>query len=245
MKKIVKTLTNKVLRKLGVALIPRWRLDDFLLENRTKRIILEYEIDCFFDVGANVGQYRDFLRHQVGYDGRIVSFEPDPKCYSDLLNRKRDDDRWDIFNIALGKEVGVLDFNIMKTSVMNSFLSPDDSKTKMFSEQNAVAKVIHVEVARLDGIIEKITASGGIENAFLKMDTQGFDLEVFAGAAGCLERIKAIQTEVSVLPIYKGMPSIDDSIKTFRSAGFEVSGIYSISEHRFPHAVEFDCIYVK
>jgi len=41
---------------------------------------------------------------------------------------------------------------------------------------------------------------------FLKMDTQGYDLEVFKGASGCLDLIQGIQSELSVQPLYKNMP---------------------------------------
>ena len=40
----------------------------------------------------------------------------------------------------------------------------------------------------------------------LKTDTQGWDLEVIEGAAGCLERVVALQVELSVRPIYEGSP---------------------------------------
>jgi Methyltransferase FkbM domain len=79
---------------------------------------------------------------------------------------------------------------------------------------------------------------------FLKLDTQGYDLEVFEGASGCLDQIRGVQTEISVMPIYKGMPTFENSIQVFKSKGFEVSGLYSLSESRFPYAVEFDCIYL-
>ena len=62
--------------------------------------------------------------------------------------------------------------------------------------------------------------------------------------SGCLDLICGVQTEVSVLPIYKNMPTFDTSLQTFRASGFEVSGLYALSEERFPHAVEFDCIYL-
>ena len=76
------------------------------------------------------------------------------------------------------------------------------------------------------------------------MDTQGYDLEVFNGSLGCLDMIFGVQTEISVLPIYQDMPTFDDSLRLFKSKGFEVSGLYSLNENRFPYAVEFDCIYL-
>lgn len=56
------------------------------------------------------------------------------------------------------------------------------------------------------------THSGG-----LKLDTQGYDLKVFAGATGCLDRIMVIQSELSVSRfLARGYPS--PPLKTFRRA---------------------------
>ncbi|MCG8613062.1 MAG: hypothetical protein MI864_21340, partial [Pseudomonadales bacterium] len=80
--------------KLGLCVIAKWRLDSLLLENRLRRILFEYEIDCVLDVGANVGQYRDFLRNRVGYQGPIISFEPDPENVARLKQLSAKDPKW-------------------------------------------------------------------------------------------------------------------------------------------------------
>jgi FkbM family methyltransferase len=235
---------NSVSRKMGLQVIPERRMEKYFFVKRVQRIISEYQVDCIVDVGANQGQYRDFLRDEVHYDGLIISFEPDPDCFAVLSTRQEMDDKWVILNYALGQEVKKLDFNIMKSSVFNSFLEPDSSETQLFSTSNSILKTIKIEAKRLDEMIVKLKADHQFNNIYLKIDTQGFDLEVFEGASGCLDQIRAVQTEVSVLPIYKHMPSFDSSLKLFRSKGFEVSALYSLGEDRFPHAVEFDCIYL-
>lgn len=243
-KKFIKKSIEYIAGKAGLIVIPEWRLDSYFLAMRLKRIISEYQIDCIFDVGANIGQYHDFLRQQVGYDGLIISFEPDPDNFKQLNERKKTDNRWMVFDYALGKEKKPLDFHIMQSSEFNSFLEPDSSETQGFEESNSIIKTIRIETKRLDEIIEGIRDNNQFESVFLKLDTQGFDLEVFEGASGCLDLIRGVQTEISVMPIYKNMPTFETSIQVFKSKGFEVSGLYSLSESRFPHAVEFDCIYL-
>ena len=244
LRKVLRKYIEYVARKMGLIVIPEWRVDSYFLAMRLKKIISEYQIDCFLDVGANVGQFYDFLRNQVEYDGLIISFEPDPSNIKKLNERKKTDTRWIIFDYALGKEKKSLDFHIMKSSVFNSFLEPNNTETSQFEEQNLVLKTVAVETRRLDEIISDIKESHQFKNAFLKLDTQGFDLEVFEGASGCLDQIRGVQTEISVMPIYKEMPTFENSFQMFKSKGFEVSGLYSLSESRFPHAVEFDCIYL-
>ena len=130
----------------------------------------------------------------------------------------------------------------MKGSDFNSFLQPDSSQTSKYEDRNVVQSTIEVPVERLDEILPRYSESHAFNNVFLKLDTQGFDLEVFKGTSNCMQLVRGIQTEISVLPIYQNMPSFQDSLDLFRANNFEVSGLYAVSETRFPHAIEFDCI---
>ena len=86
--------------------------------------------------------------------------------------------------------------NIMTNSVFNSILGPIDGRM-------SVVEKIEVEMVRVDQILGDLEKQYKIGNVFLKIDTQGLDLDVFESAFGCLDRIKGVQTEVSVYPIYK------------------------------------------
>jgi hypothetical protein len=79
-----------------------------------------------------------------------------------------------------------------------------------------------VEVRRLDSILDECLAGIDSPRLYLKLDTQGFDLEAFRGAEGVLDKILAAQTEVSFVPLYEGMPGWADSLKEFESLGFSV-----------------------
>lgn len=230
--------------KLGWFVIRKWRMDHLHLTKRLKRIILEYQIDCIIDVGANTGQYGKYLREEVGYNGLIISFEPDLNSFKSLEETSQADDQWVVKDYALGKKNEKMNLNIMEDSSLSSFLDPDHTETSMFENINLIKETIEVPLRRLDDVHTELKEKYKFKRIFLKIDTQGFDLDVFMGSFGCLDQIFGIQTEVSVLPIYKDMPTFGDSLELFRSKGFEVSGLYPITESRFPHAVEFDCIYL-
>lgn len=239
-------IAKQYLENKGYITIKESKLKGYFLARKLKRIITEYNITCFYDVGANIGQYGSFLREQVGFSGKIVSFEPDPKNYKLLLEKTNNDPLWEAYNFALGSEVGVMTLNVMKKSVFNSFLEPDHQETSSFEDRNVIESTVDVEIKKLEDIIlRKVDDdSNSTGRIFLKIDTQGFDLEVFKGVTRAIKHIYGIQTELSFLPIYKNMPSIDEALQMFRKCGFEVSGLYPISESRFPHAVEFDCVYL-
>jgi Methyltransferase FkbM domain len=101
---------------------------------------------------------------------------------------------------------------------------------------------VSVPVERLDAIIDKIVPSGRF---FLKMDTQGYDLKVMKGAAGCLDRICMLQSEVAMKPLYEGAPAYRESLEALEKLGFAVSAIFNLHRDEHLRLGEFDCIMVR
>lgn len=64
-----------------------------LHEQEHLRRLLPYpDVDCVFDVGANVGSYGQKLRKRAGFKGRIISFEPIPWVADQLRQKAQQDD---------------------------------------------------------------------------------------------------------------------------------------------------------
>lgn len=246
---MIATLTSaasKAFRKIGYTIIPTWRLAHFPLSEHLRKILQTFEIDCVLDVGANKGQYRDFLRDQVGYEGKIVSFEPIPDHVEILRSRASHDRKWFIEGCALGAASGQATFNVMVNTQFSSFLDPDHSNAGGFVGHNEVAQTIAVEVKTIDGVIPALKDRLGIRRPYLKLDTQGFDLEVIRGSREQLKTIPALQTEISIKTIYHNQPNYLEAITVLESLGFGISGIFPIHpELQFPEAIEFDCIMVN
>ena len=80
---------------------------------------------------------------------------------------------------------------------------------------------------------------------FLKLDTQGFDSEVLKGGPESASKIPALQTEVSVLPVYPGMPNFSESLAVLTGMGVAISDLFIISADTHLRAVEFDCLMVR
>jgi len=211
-------------------------LADFL-----RRLFAVYAIDRVIDVGANHGQYRDLLRFHVGYTGDIFSYEPDPDCVKVLTKRAQGDAKWHIQPIALGSHSGELPFRIMADSTFNSFLPPDHS-TVSFKNNRVVAQHI-VAVRTLDE--ESRSRWSSPANTYLKLDTQGYDLEVLRGATEFLAQVRAMQTELSVQHIYTGMPDLGDVLSFVESAGYALSNLFPVNFDNALRAIELDCILIN
>src|SRR5262245_25394220 len=124
MRAIKQTILNAV-KGMGYTVIANWRVERYPEAVFLKKLFRMLEIDCVFDVGANLGQYHDFLRAQVDYEGIIVSFEPIPRYVEFLRNRAKTDSKWIIEGYALGSTAGMAPFNVMASTSFSSFLEPD------------------------------------------------------------------------------------------------------------------------
>ena len=89
-------LVMHIARAAGYELIPRWRLGNLALATHLQALFALLNVDCVLDVGANRGQYGTFLRREVGYTGRIASFEPQPACLRDLHAKASRDPLWEV-----------------------------------------------------------------------------------------------------------------------------------------------------
>jgi FkbM family methyltransferase len=192
---------------------PENPLDRFIEFTMLKQLLAELEIDCVLDVGANCGQFARHLR-AIGYRGRIISFEPNPDEFARLQRSFSSDPAWFGHPIALGKQTGALQLKIPQLTVLGSFLDLQNNPGEQKIEQ--------VEVRRLDELFPSLMANAAGAKVFLKMDTQGYDLNVFHGAEGCIDKIRALMSEISVRPLYKDQPRYLDSLATYERAGFDL-----------------------
>jgi len=78
----------------------------------------------------------------------------------------------------------------------------------------------------------------------LKIDTQGWDLEVLTGAKRCAQDIAVMQAELSVKPICEGQPSWTDFITVAKDLGFELAGLYPVNQDTSGAVIELDGIFV-
>jgi FkbM family methyltransferase len=236
-------VVRNVARRAGVEIVPA-RAKSNLLALHTSELFDRYRINCVIDVGARVGEYGLWLRAN-GYRGRIVSFEPIAANVVGLKAAALYDPQWFLHRMALGASPGEAEINVTNESQFSSFLSPNDLSAEMFAGDSAVARSETVPVARLDDVFDEAIAGIGDPHVYLKLDTQGYDLEVLKGATLSLARVAALQSEVSCLPVYEGMPDFTEAVAYIREQGFDVSGMFPVGLDQHLRALEFDCVAVR
>ena len=245
MLKIVKDSVLRVSRSLGYDIVPLREMKERDFAIHLGELLRSLEIDCVLDVGANVGQYHDFLRNKVLYEGTIVSFEPVSHHGAALRERAQADPDWHIEAYALGAREGSLSINVMVSDQFSSFLEPDNSRVKDYDGLNVPSRTETVAVKTVDGVLPELRKRLGFRRPYLKLDTQGFDIEVLEGARQSLPGMLALQSEASVIGIYKGMPGYMDTIRYLGDCGFDITGFYPVSRDRSLRLIEFDCVMIN
>jgi FkbM family methyltransferase len=209
-----------------------------------RRFIAHFAIDCVIDVGANAGQYATMLRKDVGFTGDILSFEPNPDVFATLQRKAASDRLWQTFNLALTDHDGEAVFNIMAADQFSSLNKPGEGLEPIFAERNRIEKSVTVACRRLDGMLTELKTNGA-RAVLLKMDTQGHDAAVCAGAGDALRKMTGVQTELAVRPIYDGATDWRAMTALLDEAGFVPSAIFANNKGHFPLLVEMDGLFAR
>jgi len=194
-------------------------------------------IDC----GANVGGFTSGLAREVekicidnssNFSMHSFLFEPNSSLNdsihgnlssSVLFRDKMENEHvgglsYQIFNKALGPKTGSSSFNFLDDHTGSSFLDVEDD-LKIISPNYSVKETSTVEVITLD---EFLTVNGYVD--FLKIDAQGFDLEVLKGGVNSLrnQEIGLVMIEFTVAKQYVNQYSLGDLFQFMNSFDYRL-----------------------
>jgi FkbM family methyltransferase len=232
----LRTVTRSTFRRGGIDLA-RWpRLSE--LELHLGELLAVTSVDCAIDVGGHVGGYGLLLR-RLGYQGRIISFEPVPEHYAVLSGHAHSDPAWTTVQAAVGEADGTAQLNVSRGASLESFLASTQEGRSRHGAAIDVARVELVSVVRLDSAI---TPAEGTE-FLLKSDTQGFDLHVVESAGTMIDAISIVQIELALTPDYEDAATLADGLQTMDSLGFALTGLFSGYRDRQLRLHEVDCVF--
>lgn len=194
---MVKAFIKSFAKRFGYEIIGKPA--SFAYQQTLIGLIRREQINLVLDVGANTGQFVDELRG-AGYAGRIISFEPLPSAHAALRNHARLDENWTIADrMAIGAETGSITIHISGNSVSSSILDMLPSHATA-EPQSIYVGTETVAVNRLDDL-QLLTPA---DRVLLKIDVQGYETQVLAGAPHVLESCRAVISEMSLVPLYEG-----------------------------------------
>lgn len=178
---------------------------------RLIHMLNQHHIDAVLDVGANDGGYGRFLR-DGGYKGVILSFEPLAAAHQALVSNAKKCRNWHVApRMALGEANGEIVINVAGNSTSSSVLPMLDLHECAAPDSKYIDRQ-RVPMRRLDKIGHDIITKS--KNLLLKIDTQGYEMQVLTGAEDLLNtKIRGIQLELSTAPLYEGQHTYKDVIE--------------------------------
>lgn len=191
--------------------------------DRRIKLLKNYNIDTVLDVGANIGQYGSELRN-IGFNGKIISFEPTSDAFKKLEKLAKNDKNWDVYNFSLGDFDGETEINIAKNSVSSSMLESLPQLTLSAPDAKFIDKET-ITVKKIDTIFNELNLKN--KNIYLKIDTQGYENMVINGAKNSLTQIIGIQIEMALIPTYEGAITFEAMIEKLKSFNFNTTSIES------------------
>jgi FkbM family methyltransferase len=168
---------------------------------------------------------------QLGDRCRAVGFEPDEDECERLRNHYHDRPSVEIVPRALGSKPGPATLYITREPACSSLYQPSDDvvdRHPRLEPQRLVTRQ-QVELITLDNWCEQ----QGVDRVdFIKLDTQGSELDVLRGASRTLEWAIAVQTEVEFNRLYEGQPLFGDVDRFLRDHGFVLWQLENLAHHR-------------
>ena len=125
--------------------------------------------------------------------------------------------------MALGDMDGEITIHVAGNSLSSSVLDmlPEHERA---APGSAYVDSETVPLRRLDNVAGDFL--GGSRRVLLKIDTQGYEERVLTGAQGMLDSVVAIQSELSLVPLYAGQPLFDEMRSKIEAIGFVLSAVF-------------------
>ena len=178
---------------------------DFLRDRSFKSVI---------DVGANRGQFAlAVLQECPGV--KLYCFEPVPAALGRLRGTVGTHPDVTIFPMALGAEAGYADINV-PTNDSGSSLALDIED----------ANKVRIDIQTLDAVMAALPALAG--PVLLKMDVQGYELQVLQGGESTLSQVDDVYAEVTFRCLDKRQAPAHEIVAWLRDRGFDLAGAYNI-----------------
>lgn len=229
---------NRMIKSSGIEIRKLEQSDKI----RRLKLIKHFEINTIIDVGANVGKYVLEMR-ELGFKGKIISFEPLSLAYKKLKFVSSKDKDWDIVNVALGEKNEIAEINIAGNIDSSSLLNMLPSHLKSAPETKYIGKET-IKVITLDSIFKEFYKKDS--KIYMKIDTQGFEKSVLEGARNSLGKIIGLQLEMSIIPLYENSPTYLEMIKYIYDLGFKLYSIENgFSDKKTGQLLQFDGIFFK
>lgn len=191
------------------------------------------------DVGANRGQFALFARH-CWPRARIVSFEPLPAAAKLCRMVMNGDPNFTLIEAAIAVSKGTSVINVTADDDSSSLLALGERHRALYG--STVVKTLEVQTGRLTDFLPKAEIP---PSALIKIDVQGFELEVLRASEDLLPLVSHVYTELSFVELYGGQPLAGEAVSYLDAGGFDLAGVYNQSVDQAARPIQADMLFSR
>jgi FkbM family methyltransferase len=191
-----------------------------------------------YDIGANVGTWSLLAKAVFPY-AEIHAFEPLPFHFRKFQQNTETVDGVFLHEVALGSQSSRTVLNVTDFSDASSVLPLTETGRKQWNLQQV--QELPVQIHRLD---DWISAHNLPNPDLIKLDVQGFELEVLRGAERALAGAGAILAEVSFFEIYRGQCLFHEITEHLSNSGFRLVAL-GYDEKRTIPLLQSEALYLS
>jgi len=167
------------------------------------------------DVGANAGQFS--VAVSKGFPrAALFPVEPDPATAEVLRSNVPAAVAANISVTAVGERVGTIEFQVNADSQVSSVLPLGDDR-KLSFPGSSVQRMMSVPLTTLDALFGARALAAPV---LLKIDVQGYEDRVIAGATVFLQKVRWVVMEVSFARLYEGEKDFPSMLALMSGQGF-------------------------
>jgi FkbM family methyltransferase len=189
------------------------------------------------DGGACKGEWAALAR-RLFPQAQILMVEPQPRHAQHLQGLCAAQAGLQFAPVLLGPISGVqVDFTVLDDAGggTGSSVLPENS--------DVPRHVLPLHTTTLDALVQ---AQGFGPPDLIKLDVQGYELEVLKGAGGCLEAGPVLLLELSVWPYNQGSPLLADMLAWLAQRGFRSYDVLDLSYRAMDHTlVQLDMLFLR
>ena len=196
--------------------------------------------NTIIDIGANKGQFV-LVARKCFPEAMIYSFEPLAEPARSFRKVFADDTLTTLHEMAIGPTEGEQIIHISKSNDSSSLLPISDLQSRIFPGTEEVA-TRSITITPLENVIseEKIESP-----ALLKIDVQGYELEVLKGCKSLLNQFDYVYVECSFVELYEGQALADEVIQYLINYSFKLMGIYNTFYDKKGLAIQGDFLFIN
>ena len=192
------------------------------------------------DIGANTGQFSLVMRKNYP-EASIFAFEPLRVPFLKFRKIFEGDTKVRIFNSAIAPTEGVGQIYVSESIDSSSLLPISDLQNNLYPGTSAVG----TENIAMGPLRSHLSADDINGPSLLKIDVQGYELEVLRGCDGLLDLFDMVYCECSFYELYSGQALAPEVIKSLAERNFSLQGFNNVSYDEFGNAVQADFIFRK